>query len=100
MHSLKDWVDRLQNEEGEDRRTYGWMHHHIFSTTIQGQWKEIDQLEGVEGYDLAYLRREGDASENWMRFGQSTGNARMKQHSHKMRCEVAEGAERKLVDLR
>ena len=40
--------------------------------------KSTNWKEGVGGYDLAYLRREGDASENWMRFGQSTGNARMK----------------------
>ena len=68
MHSLKDWVDRLQNEEGEDGRTYGWMHLHIFCTTIQGWWKEINQLERrIRGYDLAYLRCEGDASEKWMK---------------------------------
>ena len=41
--------------------------------------KSTDWKEGVGGYDLAYLRcGEGDASENWMRFGQSTGNARIK----------------------
>ena len=29
--------------------------------------KSTNWKEGVGGYDLAYLRREGDASENWMR---------------------------------